>query len=90
MRDLKADEVTDVLDDATGRAKYVAVCKTRDKITAADFSNAGARRLFAKATGDADYVGSLAVVASERAGAGADAAAACVEPVRPAGAGGGS
>jgi hypothetical protein len=48
----------------------------------ANFANAGARRLFGKATGDSKYVGSLAVVASERAGA-EDGGAACIESTRP-------
>jgi hypothetical protein len=40
-----------------------------------DFANEAAVRLFAKATGDPDYVGALQVVASERGGAGGGAAA---------------
>ncbi len=51
-----------------------------------DFAHAGARRLFGKATGDPAYVGSLSVVASERAGAEGDDAA-CVQPPRPVAAG---
>lgn len=51
-----------------------------------DFAHAGARRLFGKATGDPAYVGSLSVVAFERAGAEGDDAA-CVQPPRPVAAG---
>lgn len=50
--------------------------------TLSNFAHGGARRLFAKATGDPDYVGSLSVVASERAGAAVDKSA-CVQPPRP-------
>lgn len=38
VRGLKADEVTDLLDDVTGRAKYMVVCKSRDKVTADDLT----------------------------------------------------
>ncbi len=51
-----------------------------------DFAHDGARRLFEKAAGDPDYVGSLSVVASERAGGAGDDAA-CVQPPGPVAAG---
>jgi hypothetical protein len=47
-----------------------------------NFARASARRLFGKAIGDPGYVGSLSVVASERADTVGDDAA-CVQPRRP-------
>jgi hypothetical protein len=49
----------------------------------AEFAYAGARRLFEQTTSDPAYVGSLSVVASERAAAESDEAA-CVQPSGPA------